>query len=67
MTRVRDRVSGEEGEFIHLKIRKDDLEAFSSASGLFKMSFLQTLKKSEKDLTEGRITKRRSLDELTSQ
>ena len=66
MTKVRAKASGEDREFIHLKIRKDDFEAFCSAAGLFKNSFLQTLEKSEKDLSAGRVTKRKSLAELTS-
>ncbi|MFH0786162.1 MAG: hypothetical protein V2B13_00960 [Pseudomonadota bacterium] len=51
-------------EYIHLKIRKDDFEAFCSAAGLFKDSFLRILGKSEKDLKEGRYTSRKTLAEL---
>ncbi len=51
-------------EYIHLKIRKDDFEAFCSAAGLFKDSFLKTLQKSENDLKEGRYGPRKTLAEL---
>jgi hypothetical protein len=43
----------EDHEYIHLKIRKDDFEAFCSAAGLFKDSLLKTLQKSENDFKGG--------------
>ena len=64
MARLKAKLSGKDREYIHLKIKKDDFEAFCSAAGLFKGSFVQTLKKSEKDLSEGRVTRRKSLEEI---
>jgi hypothetical protein len=66
MRGIRAKTSGEDREYIHLSIRKEDLEAFCSASGLFKPDFLLTLAKSEKDLKKGRLKKRKSLTELVS-
>jgi len=64
MPRLKAKRSGKDQEYIHLKIKKDDFEAFCSAAGLFKGYFVQTLKKSEQDLSEGRFTKRKSLGEI---
>ncbi len=66
MAKLKAKVHREDKEYIHLKIKKDDFEAFCSATGLFRNSFLDTLKKSEKDLAEGRFKERDSLDELIS-
>jgi len=63
MAKLKAKVT-EDYEYIHLKIRRDDFEAFCSAAGLFKESFLKTLQKSEKDLNEGRYTPRKTLAEL---
>jgi hypothetical protein len=60
MARLKAKRSGEDQEYIHLKIKNDDFEAFCSAAGLFRASFVQTLKKSEGDLSEGRFTQRKS-------
>ncbi len=56
----------EEGGYIHLRIRKEDFEAFCSSAGLFKGSFLKLLARSERDLHEGRVTARESLTDLLS-
>ncbi|HPD60523.1 MAG TPA: hypothetical protein PKV48_02015 [Thermodesulfobacteriota bacterium] len=64
MVRLKAKRLREDQDYIHLKIKKDDFEAFCSAAGLFKGSFVQTLKRSEKDLSEGRFTKRKSLGEI---
>ena len=64
MARLKAKRSGEDQEYIHLKIKKDDFEAFCSAAGLFRGSFVQTLKKSEEDISEGRFTQRKSLEEI---
>ena len=64
MAKLKAKRSGEDQEYIHLKIKKDDFEAFCSAAGLFRGSFVQTLKKSEEELTEGRFTQRKSLSPL---
>ena len=66
MSGIRAKIAGEDREYIHLSVRKDDLEAFCSASGLFKSEFIQTLAKSERDLKNGRFKKRPSLAELVS-
>jgi len=64
MTKLKAKISHKDHDYIHLKIRKDDFEAFCSAAGLFKGSFLKTLQKSENDLTEGRFTTRKTIAEL---
>jgi len=64
MAKLKAKVSDGDHEYIHLKIRKDDFEAFCSAAGLFKGSFLKTLQKSENELKEGRYTPRKTLAEL---
>lgn len=66
MAKLRAKVT-EDSDYIHLKIRKDDFEAFCSTVGLFKSSFLRTLEKSEKDLKEGRYTSRKTLTELIAE
>ena len=66
MAKLKAKVYQEDKEYIHLKIKKDDFEAFCSVTGLFRNSFLDTLKKSEKDLAEGRFKDRDSLDKLIS-
>lgn len=66
MTELKAKMSGEDHEYIHLKIRKADFEAFCSAAGLFKDSFIKILKKSENDIEKGRFTVRNSLAELIS-
>jgi hypothetical protein len=65
MARLKAKIYEDHG-YIHLKIRKDDFEAFCSASGLFKDSFLKTLQKSENDFKEGRYTPRKTLAELAA-
>lgn len=64
MGELKAKIAGEDDQYIHLKIKKDDFEAFCSAAGLFKDSFLRTLRNSEKDLKQGRFTLRDSLSEL---
>lgn len=49
---------------IKFEITKDNYEAFCNAIGLYKQSFVETLKKSEADHKAGRITKRESLIEI---
>ena len=66
MAELKAKFSGEDNKYIHLKIKKNDFEAFCSAAGLFKKSFLNTLRQSEKDLKEGRYTVRDSLHELAA-
>jgi hypothetical protein len=63
MAKLKAKVTGDR-EYIHLRIRKNDFEAFCSTAGLFKDSFLKTLEKSEKDLKEGRYISRKTLAEL---
>lgn len=65
MTKLKAKIT-EDHDYIHLKIRKDDFEAFCSAAGLFKGSFLRTLHKSENDFKEGRYKTRKTLAELTA-
>jgi hypothetical protein len=65
MAELKAKFSREDDKYIHLKIKKNDFEAFCSAAGLFKRSFLKTLRQSEKDLKQGRYTVRESLHELS--
>ena len=64
MARLKAEQLGGDERYIHLRIRKEDFEAFCSSVGLFKGSFLKLLGKSEHDLDEGRFTVRESLTEL---
>ncbi len=66
MAKLKAKVLDRDHDYIHLKIRKDDFEAFCSAAGLFKDTFLRSLQKSEKDYQEGRYTHRKTLAELTA-
>ena len=50
---------------VRFEITKDNYEAFCNAIGLFKKEFIETLKKSETDHKAGRITKRKSLLEIS--
>ena len=54
----------QDADYIYLKIRRDTLEAFCNAAGLYRQEFLDLLDKSEKDRRAGRVTKRKSLYEL---
>jgi hypothetical protein len=65
MTELKAKFSREDNKYIHLKIKKSDFEAFCSAAGLFRKSFLKTLRQSEKDLKQGRYTVRESLQDLS--
>ena len=56
-----------DAEYIYLKIRRDTLEAFCNAAGLYRQEFLDLLDKSEKDRRAGRVTKRKSLYELITE
>ena len=49
---------------IRIEITKESFEAFCDAIGLYKNEFLETLDASERDHRAGRVTKRKSLDEL---
>ncbi len=50
---------------VSFEITKDGYEAFCNAVGLYKKEFLEHLKKSEADNRAGRITRRKSLLEIT--
>ncbi|MBI4843484.1 MAG: hypothetical protein HY809_04075 [Nitrospirae bacterium] len=50
---------------VRFEITKDNYESFCNAIGIYRKDFLDALKKSESDHRAGRITKRKSLLELT--
>lgn len=50
---------------VKFEITKNNYEAFCNAVGLYRKEFLEALKKSEADHKAGRITKRKSLTEIT--
>jgi hypothetical protein len=50
---------------ISIVITKDNYESFCNAVGLYRQEFIETLRKSESDHRAGRITKRKSLLEIT--
>jgi hypothetical protein len=50
---------------IKVEITRDNYESFCNAIGLYKKEFIETLKKSEADHRAGRVTKRKSLLEIT--
>jgi len=50
---------------VRFEITKDNYEAFCNAVGLYKKEFMESLKKSEADHRAGRITRRKSLLEIT--
>ena len=50
---------------VKFEITKNNYEAFCNAVGLYKKEFIEALKKSEADHKAGRITKRKSLLEIT--
>ena len=50
---------------ISIEITKDNYESFCNAVGLYRQEFIETLRKSESDHRAGRITKRKSLLEIT--
>ncbi len=50
---------------VRFEITKDNYEAFCNAIGIYKKEFLESLKKSEADHRAGRITRRKSLLEIT--
>ncbi|OGW39116.1 MAG: hypothetical protein A2Y97_09115 [Nitrospirae bacterium RBG_13_39_12] len=49
---------------IRFEITRDNYEAFCNAVGLYKKEFLESLKRSETDHKAGRITKRKTLQEI---
>jgi hypothetical protein len=49
---------------IRIEITKKSFEAFCDAIGLYKKEFLEALDASERDHRAGRVTKRKSLDDL---
>lgn len=51
----------QDADYIYLKIRRDTLEAFCDAAGLYRQEFLDLLDESEKDHRAGRVTKHNSL------
>jgi len=53
-----------ERDFITIRIRRRDFEAFCNVAGLFRKEFLDLLDASERDHREGRVTERESLYEL---
>jgi len=54
----------QDANYIYLKISRDTLETFCDAAGLYRQEFLDLLDESEKDHRTGRVTRRKSLDEL---
>lgn len=50
---------------VSFEITRDNYEAFCNAIGLYKKEFIETLKRSEADHRAGRITKRKSLLEIS--
>lgn len=50
---------------VKFEITKNNYEAFCNAVGLYRKEFLEALKRSEADHRAGRITKRKSLVEIT--
>jgi hypothetical protein len=50
---------------VRFEITRDNYEAFCNAIGLYKKEFIESLKKSEADHRAGRITRRKSLLEIT--
>ncbi|MBI5204862.1 MAG: hypothetical protein HZA11_08100 [Nitrospirae bacterium] len=50
---------------VKFEITKNNYEAFCNAVGLYRKEFLEALKRSEADHKAGRITKRKSLIEIT--
>jgi hypothetical protein len=66
MAELKAKFSREDDKYIHLKIKKNDFEAFCSAACPFRKSFLKTLRQSEKDLKQGQYTVRESLHELSA-
>ena len=49
---------------IRIEITKENFEAFCDSIGLYRKEFLEALDASERDHRAGRVTKRKSLDEL---
>ena len=64
--KVLARKTKQDADYIYLKIRRDTLEAFCDAAGLYRQEFLDLLDDSEKDHRTGRVTKRESLYDLIS-
>ena len=54
----------QDADYIYLKIRRDILENFCDAAGLYRQEFLDLLDESENDHRTGRVTIRKSLHEL---
>jgi hypothetical protein len=50
---------------IRFEITKDNYESFCNAVGLYKKEFIEILRKTEADHKAGRVTKRKSLLEIT--
>lgn len=50
---------------IRFEITKDNYESFCNAVGLYRKEFIEALRKSEADHRARRITKRKSLLEIT--
>lgn len=50
---------------VSFEITRDNYEAFCNAVGLYRKEFIETLKRSEADHRAGRITKRKSLLEIS--
>ena len=49
---------------IRIEIRRDDFEAFCNSIGLYRKEFLGALEASERDHRAGRVTRRKSLQDL---
>ena len=50
---------------IQIEISRENFESFCDAIGLYRKEFLDALDSSERDHRTGRVTKRKSLRELT--
>lgn len=57
----------QDADYLYLKIRREPLEAFCDAAGLYRQEFLDLLDESEKDHRAGQVTKRKSLYELITE
>lgn len=64
MAKVLAKKIKQDTDYIYLKIRRDTLEAFCDAAGLYRQEFLDLLDQSEKDHRAGRVTKRNSLHDI---
>ncbi len=61
---LKTRIVKKKPNLISFEIERENFEAFCNAAGLFRTSFINYLKMSEKDYKAGRIKERKSLYEL---